>query len=250
MTMGTSTITTNNADILLDGLDSTFVPINSLHTNLGTFAIDHGRNFTTVGSLTNSGFLGIGRDSTLHVLGDLNNSGSVDVNGTLIVDGSIGDSETLDELRVQLLAAYNFGAWNGPGIFSSEAAAHSDSGHPTGLGYADVGGSLVLSYTWTGDTDLNGIVNSTDLANLAMNWSSTGDWLGGDFNYNGIVNLQDLILLAVNWQMDEASLDAALEAANLPSVAVPEPTLLSAVGLLFPLSLFGRANGRSKHRRC
>ena len=88
MTFGSSTITTNNANILLDGVGSTFAALNSLHTNQATFTISGGRNFTSAGSINNSGKLVIGSGSAMKVVGSLNNTGSVELGGALIVDYS------------------------------------------------------------------------------------------------------------------------------------------------------------------
>jgi hypothetical protein len=53
----------------------------------------------------------------------------------------------------------------------------------------------------SGDSNLDGLVDSQDLNNLAMNWQqSVGFWSRGDFNADGIVNAHDLNELAMNWQ--------------------------------------------------
>jgi len=48
-----------------------------------------------------------------------------------------------------------------------------------------------------GDANLNGTVDTTDLARLAGNFASCGvGWDGGDFNGSGLVNITDLAILA------------------------------------------------------
>lgn len=64
-------ITTNLAQVTLDGLGSSFARINTLNTNAGSFAVTGGREFTTVGNLTNSGELTIGPESDMTVTGNL-----------------------------------------------------------------------------------------------------------------------------------------------------------------------------------
>jgi hypothetical protein len=127
-----------------------------------------------------------------------------------------------------------------------------------GLGYADnavlnpvkssFGGqsvdatSLLIKYTYLGDTDLDGDVDVADLGTLATAWQTSGVWSSGDFDYNGSIDVGDLGLLATNWQAGVGnplgpSLGDALLALGLPSVAVPEPGVLGALGALGILSL-------------
>jgi hypothetical protein len=128
-----------------------------------------------------------------------------------------------------------------------------------GLGYADnavlnpvktsFGGlsvddtSLLIKYTYFGDTDLDGDVDVGDLGTLATAWQTNGPWSSGDFDYDGAVGVNDLGLLATNWQQGVGnplgpSLAEALAALGLPSAAVPEPIGLSAIAAL---SLLGFA---------
>jgi hypothetical protein len=124
-----------------------------------------------------------------------------------------------------------------------------------GLGYADNSvtalavfsgqtvdaGNTLVKYTYLGDADLNGQVDVNDLGKLASAWQSAGLWTDGDFDYSGTVNVNDLGLLASSWQAGVGdplapSLDDALRAFGLASVAVPEPASVSllvaaAVGL-------------------
>jgi MYXO-CTERM domain-containing protein len=114
----------------------------------------------------------------------------------------------------------------------------------TGLGYADnavlapvkttFGGqsvdpsSLLIKFTYFGDSNLDGQVDVADLGNLATNWQTANVWSGGDFDYNGTVDVNDLGLLATNWQAGVGSPlgpDFATAAAQLglPNVSVPEP---------------------------
>jgi RHS repeat-associated protein len=79
-----SQITTNQATIVLDGPNSNFSKINTLATNKGSFTILRGRNFTTVGSLSNTGTITVGPLSTLAVNGDYNQASELTI--------QIGDS--------------------------------------------------------------------------------------------------------------------------------------------------------------
>jgi hypothetical protein len=76
-------ITTNQGDVTLDGLGSTFNKINALADNQGAFSVLNGRNFTTLADLDNSGTLTIGTGSNFIVHGNLTGTGITTVVGTL-----------------------------------------------------------------------------------------------------------------------------------------------------------------------
>jgi hypothetical protein len=85
-----------------------------------------------------------------------------------------------------------------------------------------------VKYTWTGDTNLDGVVNVTDFNALAADFNGSGKvWQGGDFNYDGIVNAQDFDALARNYGQLAPPSGVAL------GTLVPEPCTLGlfAVGL-------------------
>jgi autotransporter-associated beta strand protein len=107
--------------------------------------------------------------------------------------------------------------------------------------------SLLVKYTYFGDSDLDGDVDVADLGNLATNWQTANVWSGGDFDYNGSVDVNDLGLLATNWQAGTVTplgpdLATALANVGLASAMVPEP---AAIGLL---GVIGFAFGRRRRR--
>jgi hypothetical protein len=59
------------------------------------------------------------------------------------------------------------------------------------------GGEIVLKYTWFGDADLSGLVDSTDASFYTTGLGSQdpnavrNPWLFGDFDYNGIIDSND-----------------------------------------------------------
>jgi hypothetical protein len=78
---------------------------------------------------------------------------------------------------------------------------------------------VLVRYTYAGDANLDGVVNSGDFSALATSFNSTsGIWGIGDFNYDGVVNALDFNLLAVNY--------------GLPTLPAPEPG--AALGALVP----------------
>ena len=67
-----------------------------------------------------------------------------------------------------------------------------------------------------GDVNLDGLVNTTDLAALADNFGTTGrGWAGGDLNGDGIISTTDLTIMAANFGFSAASDN------------IPEPATLS-----------------------
>lgn len=78
-----ATITTNAAEILLDGTLSTFSAVDPLAVNDGTLAVSGGRVFSTVGTLTNNGTLIAASGGVLNVAGGVNNGAIVADGGTI-----------------------------------------------------------------------------------------------------------------------------------------------------------------------
>jgi hypothetical protein len=142
-------------------------------------------------------------------------SGLLDLtNNAMVVDYS--GSTPHDNIKSLITSAYAGGAWTGNGITSSTAresmlgdgvgyaeATQVFSTFPaTFLSYDDVDDSSILvRYTYYGDTNLDGEVNLTDFNKLAANFGLETDavWSQGDSTYNGNVNLQDFNRLAANF---------------------------------------------------
>jgi autotransporter-associated beta strand protein len=188
--------------------------------------------------------------STLRIAPGADNDKTSSVTGIIIFGTGakldLGDNDLIDDytgatilpaLQSQLASGYNGGAWNGTAITTSlgDPVNHA-------LGYADnsvlqVGSfsgqtvdttSVLIKYTYYGDSDLDGDVDVGDLGNLASNWQTAGPWTSGDFDYNGTIDVNDLGLLASNWQAGVGnplgpSLSEALASIGLPNVSVPEP---------------------------
>jgi hypothetical protein len=152
----------------------------------------------------------------------------------------ISDLTSVSTIAGYIKSAYNSGAWTGNGLTSSNAAATAAGLHKTALGYATAssigvttfdgqgvsGSSVLVRYTYSGDANLDGVVNALDFNALASNYgAATGKlWSQADFNYDGFANTLDFNALAVNFNL-------ALPAPALASL-VPEPTAFAAL-LLF-----------------
>ena len=91
-----------------------------------------------------------------------------------------------------------------------------------------------------GDTNLDRIVDISDLNSLALAWNTAGtNWSQGNFNGDARTDIVDLNVIAGNWGM---------EAAAVPDAAVPEPSPVCMI-VLTGISLLARrrrSNGGKK----
>jgi len=131
------------------------------------------------------------------------------------------------DLRADIIAGRNGGAWNGSAGITSSAAA--SSGGTRAVGYVISGdGSATVSFAAPGDTDLNGQVNVFDLIGIdsagKFGNGQAAAWSEGDFNYDGVANVFDLIGIDSSGAYGTGPyFPAAPTAAAI--TAVPEPGL-------------------------
>jgi hypothetical protein len=136
----------------------------------------------------------------------ISGSGKVDMTDTQLFIASTPAAT----IRSYLASSYDRGNWDLPGLTSSAVASHPG----TSLGYATLNSGTEVKYTWIGDANLDGVVNSADLSVM----SPTGTtWATGDFNYDGVVNADDYALLV---------LGAAASGGTNISTTLPEPSVL------------------------
>lgn len=223
--------TTNFTKAGLGKLVTSSLAMENLNINGGTLALDTGTNAASVSDVqalniatTNNAWL-----ATLDM-----------TKNSMVIDYPANTASPLTIVANQIKSGFHNGAWNGTGIISSTAAAiaaDSTNIHKTALGYAEASTlgitsfhgqgfdstAVLIAYTYTGDTNLDGTVNSSDFANLAANYGKTSaTWLQGDFNYDGTVNALDFNALATNYGV--TPLSSPIAASALGSV-VPEPAL-------------------------
>jgi autotransporter-associated beta strand protein len=133
---------------------------------------------------------------------------------------------TAADLRADIIAGRNGGAWTGAtGITSSTAAA---SGGTRSVGYVVAGdGSATVSYAAAGDVDLSGQVNVFDLVavNSGGKYGSgtAAVWSQGDFNYDGVTNVFDLVGINTAAVYGQGNYFPAAPSATGGVAAVPEP---------------------------
>jgi len=143
--------------------------------------------------------------STRRVLGLESLAVAEDLGGGLLdlgrgrIDIAAGGISPAD-LRADIIAGRNGGAWDGTtGITSSVAAADTRFG----VGYVIDGTSGSASVAWAalGDSNLDGLWNFDDILALFPNYNADGSftWQEGDFTYDSLVNFDDILALFPNY---------------------------------------------------
>jgi hypothetical protein len=171
----------------------------------------------------------------------------------MVVDYAPGGPSPLADVAAAVARGYRGGAWDGPGIVSSDAAADASR---FAVGYAEaadvlepgeaflgraVNASAVLvRFTLAGDATLDGRVDFDDLVRVAQEYDGPvgtgGGWSRGDFDYDGDVDFADLVRLAQNYDgalpPDGGSTPAGFGPEFARAMAaVPEPAGVAVIGL-------------------
>jgi hypothetical protein len=167
--------------------------------------------------------------------------------------------------------AYHNGAWDRPGLKTSEPNAQPAVGTTTiGVASAEqilfiaptatgtfsgqpvTGATTLAVYTYAGDLNIDGRVDAQDYG-IIDNWvqfPGTRGYANGDINYDGVIDAADYGIIDNTIQLQGAPIpmtgDAAAAAAGLSGVsAVPEPGALSLLGVGAAALL-----SRRRRRRC
>jgi hypothetical protein len=152
-------------------------------------------------------------------------SGGVNITGTgsaldvadntvVFLNGSLPAVQNL------ITGGFHGGDWGGAGVTSSTAAA--DPSRITALGYATAGqlgvnsfqgvtgltaGDVIVRYTWYGDTNLNGLVNTDDMLNILaagkLDAGTPAVWFEGDFTFDGRADTNDILQLLATGKLDQ-----------------------------------------------
>jgi hypothetical protein len=153
-------------------------------------------------------------------------NGPTDIQGGKLVLDHSASSNPAGTVRTLLTTSYNTGAFNNTTQLRSTTANASH-----GLGWMDDGSKVTIAYTYYGDANVDGTVNTGDFNALAAAFNGAGDWQNGDFNYDGVVNALDFNTLASNYglALPSGGLSPSL-GANLGTL-VPEPSSLAGAAL-------------------
>jgi hypothetical protein len=124
-----------------------------------------------------------------------------------------------------------------PGITAIGVVMNADAGYTTFDGIAVDANSVLVKYTFLGDTDLEGQVTGFDeqiVTNNNDNGVTGGGWISGDFGYQGAVNGFDQ-QQAVNNQISQSQYPftspAAVSSGAVGAGSVPEPSSIVLLGL-------------------
>jgi hypothetical protein len=183
----------------------------------------------------------------------------------LVLDYTEPEPNPTSQVRSYIIAGRGttgFGAtWTGMGITSSTAAAdviqnpesssvayaHNGSlplgPYTTFEGRAVDNSAVLIRYTRTGDANLDGSVDDTDVTIFGATYAPAvpqPSWALGDFDYNGFVDETDATLLGAFYNPNAPPISALTAATSSGVAAVPEPAtwLMLLLGGLFS-SLFG-----------
>jgi len=226
---GTGVLTVSNTGVLSDSGTLTVYPNGLVNVNGGS---------TSVGGLSISG------------------GGVVNINASLVINFGSPANDPISTIVGYLSNGYHGATpWTGAsateGVITSASAAAG--GKNVTLGYLDgnidttdraevAPNQILIKYTLTGDTNLDGIVNFTDFATVLKNFAQPGtDWAEGNFTYNANspsiqgTNFTDFADVLANFLQPFPAGGASPGAAGLsaslqiePTVtALPEPTSLS-----------------------
>ena len=144
----------------------------------------------------------------------------------LVLDYDPAGPDPLRAVEAMIGGAYNFGAWDLPGIHTDMADA-TQRGITTlavadpfaifGLGPSDTmefggvtvdGTSVLVKYTYAGDLNLDGLVDGADYGTID-NWvqfpGTSGYW-NGDFNFDGVIDGADYGIIDNSVQLQSGPL--------------------------------------------
>ena len=184
-----ASITTNAADVTLDGATSGFAAIAPITRNTGSFTLTNGAAFTTAGNFSNSGTLAVLNGTGLTISGKLTNTGSILLDpSTITVNG---------DLNLQSTSTLTIGlAVNTSGQYDQ----------------VSILGSAVLA----GTLSVNILPGFTPTLGEAFTILTASNGITGSFNQSSVISGQDVFQIQYN-----------NGAVQLDTTAVPEPAALA-----------------------
>jgi len=275
-----------DANVVVAAADSTLTlgdlqasPVSVTKSGPGVLAVNHVRanalavNEGTVAVLADATPSGVSNVGTLTISA----AARLDLKSNKLVTNSpIGtfDGTAYNGVQGEVQRAYNFGAWDQPGLTTSEENAGQNAGPLSGTttigvataeqiifvgptetgvfaGQTVTGATTIAMYTYAGDVNFDGLVDGADYGTLD-NWiqfPGTSGYANGDVNYDGVIDGADYGVLDNSIQLqgdpfpgwDSTGSSAAVAGVS----AVPEPSACG-FAVLGAASLLAR---RSRRRR-
>ena len=178
----------------------------------------------TIGSLSVSGLLDLNnnalvvQNSSLQAVNSLVAAGAVNASTGIISSTALADTTHLTTI----------------GVISNSTGTATFDGATTNLG------DVLVKYTYYGDANLDGIVDSSDYSRIDSGYitKATG-WYNGDFNGDGVIDGSDYTLIDNAFNTQGANLTAVIATPTSEVAAVPEPTS-SLVLATTAIALLGR----------
>jgi Dockerin type I domain len=217
-----SFVNTSSSTLNVNSGTLTFAAVSGGTVNLGTLSIASGASAAITPATTGATTLSLGNLS-------IASTGTLDVaNNEVLINYGSG-TDPISSVAAWIASGYNTGLWNGTGIISSNAqtrphyalgyADSADTGNPANLATQQI----KIVYTLSGDANLDGSVNGTDLGIVATNFNKSvkgpSGWDQGDFNYDGSINGTDLGDVSTNFNQG-ANIDAGVVAAPVTETVV------------------------------
>jgi autotransporter-associated beta strand protein len=181
----------------------------------GAWSLTKANSYTGVTTVQGGTLTAVGSAAWGPALANSNITG-----GRLVFDYT-SDSSPAVPVLAALDASYDTG-------FATGALRSTAANSSKGLGWKDDGPSskkVTVMYTYFGDANLDGQVNTDDFNALATNFNGAGTWVSGDFNYDGIVNALDFNAVATNFGSPVLTAAAPLGTPVLGTPALGTPAL-------------------------
>jgi autotransporter-associated beta strand protein len=200
----------------------------------GTWILDESMNYSGA-TTVNAGTLELINNGTTNAWTPVLNDGGADIKGGRLVFEYIG----LSTPQATIASILKTGYGQSPKFSSGQLRTSNPADPNKALGWIDNAAARQVSvaYTYYGDANLDGVVNTSDFTTLAQNFNGGGKtWSQGDSNYDGEVNALDFNAIATNFGQP------ALTSPSLPGTMVPEPA--SAMRIVFSFASMLRARRR------